>query len=90
MSVQNTPTRSFQYESTSGETATEAVCMAVADMDACSPTDLPPLADAIDPDALNDIFRASNSSAVEVAFPYADKQITVARNRISIERCRSE
>ncbi|WP_418285082.1 HalOD1 output domain-containing protein [Halorubrum sp. DTA46] len=57
-------------------TIIEAVAKATNRM----PTDLPPLQDAIDSDALDTLLNGRSSSVV-VSFRYADTDVSVNRNR---------
>ena len=51
------------------QSASEAVTEVVAVATNTSPTDLPPLYDSIDPDALNDVVRSLGDEG-RVVFPY--------------------
>ena len=44
----------------------------------CEPTDCPPLYEAVDPDALTDLFDGTQPPAVEVSFTHAGFDVTVA------------
>lgn len=64
----------------SAESASEAVIDAVADAKGVDPLDLDPMYDAIDPDALDSIFRDSPSSgtgSVELSFEMAGCTVVV-------------
>lgn len=55
-----------------------AVVTAVADRTGQEPTELPPLADAVDPDALNALFAAGDGGTVRrVAFEYCGYTVVV-------------
>ncbi|WP_425494366.1 HalOD1 output domain-containing protein [Natronoglomus mannanivorans] len=58
-----------------------AVVSAVAETNGTDPLELPPLGDAIDTDALNELFTGrSESTVAEVTFQYADYDVTVRGN----------
>ena len=52
-----TPIIDAEYEKGSGKSPTEAIIEALAEAEGVSTTDLPPLYDAIDPDALDQMFK---------------------------------
>ena len=67
----------------SDATASEAVVATVADRADADPTDLPPLYDAIDPDALDAIFRDGRPG--RVSFEYAGYEVTVCgRDQVTV------
>lgn len=43
-------------------------------------TDLPPLQQSIDPDALDALLTGNQSSAVSISFRYADAAVSIHRN----------
>lgn len=51
-----TPVVDARYVPESGQTLTQAVVDALADAEGVAPTDLPPLYETIDPDALSNLF----------------------------------
>ncbi|MXR40390.1 hypothetical protein GRX01_03335 [Halobaculum sp. WSA2] len=55
-----TPVVDAEYDSESERSATEAIVWALADAVGVDPTDLPPLFDYVDPDALNALFESSD------------------------------
>ena len=63
-------------------TPTEAVVDAVADARDCEPIELPPLNDAVDPDALDDLFADTPSGRPRydghLTFRYCDCTVTVS------------
>lgn len=64
-------------------TASEAVVATVADRADADPTDLPPLYGAIDPDALDAIFRDGRPG--RVSFGYAGYEVTVCgRDQVTV------
>ena len=67
----------------SDATASEAVVATVADRTGADPIDLPPLYDAIDPDALDAIFRDGRPG--RVSFEYAGYEMTVCgRDQVTV------
>lgn len=58
----------------------ERIVTEVAAIDGADPTDLPPLFNAVDPDALLSVFSATESGVPRsgrVEFPYAGYEITI-------------
>lgn len=62
------------------ESVSLAVVKAVSDTIGTMPEELPPLADAIDPDALEALF-ADRQTSGRVSFLYAGRSVTVAADR---------
>lgn len=58
-----------------------AVIECVSEVDDSDPETRPPLYEAIDPDALNNLFRDRNSA--EVTFTYLDYKITVTSDAVT-------
>ena len=62
------------------------VISAVAEVEECCPTDLPPLYDTIDADALNALFsgETGNSPLCEgsLTFEYSDSSVTIWSDRL--------
>lgn len=62
-------------------TGDESVCLAVlrtvAAVSNKTPTDLPPLYEAVDPDALEELMRSDSGQTIEATFPYFGYVITV-------------
>lgn len=73
-----------RYELTDGERAANGVYTVVADCDGVSETDLPPLAESIDPDALNRLL-ASGSETNQVVFTYAGYEIAASPKWVHVE-----
>lgn len=69
------------YEIEEDEPVSIAVVLAVSSVKECDPTELPPLHEAINPDALAQVFDSGPDSEVgvgtEVTFTYSDYQVTV-------------
>lgn len=59
-------------------TPAERVVETLARETGTDPADLPPLYDAVDPDALNSLFRGVDSSSHRVRFTLADHAVTVS------------
>ncbi|WP_178915566.1 HalOD1 output domain-containing protein [Natronomonas gomsonensis] len=57
-----TPVVDAEYDSESDSSATEAIISALAEAVGVEPTNLPPLFDYVDPDALNALFEPSDSA----------------------------
>lgn len=72
------------YELTDGEPVSNGVCAAVAALEGVSETDLTPLAESIDPDALNRLL-ADGSDTDHVTFGYAGYEITATAGSIRID-----
>ncbi|MFB6140740.1 MAG: HalOD1 output domain-containing protein [Halosimplex sp.] len=66
--------------------ATRVVSSVAADR-GVEPSDLPPLADVMDPDALNDLFgdRSTETDRV-LRFTYAERTVTVRPDEVVVER----
>lgn len=64
-----------------------AVVEVVADVEDVDPCDLPEsLADAIDPDALDELFRDRPSADGQVTFQFCEHQVTVTSdNRVTVD-----
>lgn len=70
--------RSGPAERTTKRELTTDVVYTVADVSDTDPTDLPPLYDAIDTDALNDLVAGSHDGALRtIAFQYCGYTVTV-------------
>jgi hypothetical protein len=67
------------------ETPTEAVYTVVARVEGVSPADLPPLAEFVDPGALNTLLEP-DSDTHAVGFSYAGYHLTVTPTRVSLEQ----
>ncbi len=72
------------YELTDGESVSNGVSAAVAAFEGVSETDLTPLAESIDPDALNRLL-AEESETNYVTFGYAGYEITATAESIRID-----
>lgn len=57
-----TPVVDAQYDRVSDETPVQTIIEALATAENCDPTELPPLFEAIDPDALNDLFQGDDGT----------------------------
>lgn len=63
------------------EAASTATIMAVAESVGTAPTELPPLAEAIDPEALDDLF-ASAGQDTRLTFTYDGVQVTLEADEV--------
>ncbi|MFC4549131.1 MULTISPECIES: HalOD1 output domain-containing protein [Halorussus] len=80
----------FTYDVGDGEPVDVGVVRAVASIRDCKPTELPPLHDSVDPDALDALFPSwrSNRSTAEsyVTFDYCGYRVTATTaGRIYVE-----
>ena len=67
-----------EWERDDENTPVYAVVSAVAEVEDSDPVDLPPLYNAINPEALNNLFTSESGSAVDqIAFQYAGYSIVV-------------
>ncbi|MHC3439783.1 HalOD1 output domain-containing protein [Natrialbaceae archaeon A-gly3] len=66
------------------KTPVTAVIEAVAKATDSDPLDLPPLHDAIDPDALNTLFNRSETS-IQMVFQYAGFEVVVQDGEVEVE-----
>lgn len=71
----------MHYEIPEGETLTEAVVFAVSSLQNRDPTDIPPLADTLDPDALERLFVPDNGrtdgNEIYLSFVYCGSRVTI-------------
>lgn len=70
------------------QTAVEAVVSAISDVEECGPTDLEPIQEVIDADALNAVFQKSTSEStaelsVEFAYEGYEVQVTQSGARVT-------
>ncbi|MFA9427025.1 HalOD1 output domain-containing protein [Natronorubrum sp. A-ect3] len=74
-----------EWDGDSENTPVYAVVSAVGDAEGADPVDLPPLYNAVDPEALNDLFMSRANSAVgTVEFEYAG-YIVIVRGEGTVE-----
>lgn len=73
---------------TERESVSEGIVTTVAEAADVEPRDLPPLYDAIDPDALDEVVRPTvtpgGGSSITVAFTYAGYSVTICEGEISL------
>jgi hypothetical protein len=66
------------------ESVSEAVVDVVSRSENCEPTSLPPLTDAVDPDALNHLFHSRSggvgSRTGHISFVYSDSHVSIDHN----------
>lgn len=68
------------------ESVTVAIIRAVAEATGRDPTDLEPIADVLDPDALEAIYAtASADNPIELTFQYEGCTVTVDQDAIDVE-----
>ena len=80
--------RAYSLDSEPSDQVTMAVVQAVSGATNRSVTALPPLYDAIDPDALDALVESTTgrSSRLQIEFTYADCRVTVGpRRRVEVE-----
>jgi len=71
------------------ETPVTAVIEAVAEATDSDPLDLPPLYESVDSDALNTLFKGSETS-VQVVFQYAGFEVVVQDGEVVVEPFQKE
>lgn len=75
-----------RYPLADAESVSQATYVAVAEAKGCDPLDLPPIADAIEADALDALVRNVRSAGtLRATFEYADHEITVTPEAVSVE-----
>ena len=83
-------TVAYQYSTREGEQRGNlpslATIEAVTTAKGVDPDTLPPLYDAVDPDALDDLLGDPRRDDVQVSFSYADCDVTVERGLVTVER----
>lgn len=65
------------------EVPSRAVYSVIATLEDCSPLDLTPLGEAIDPDALDALF-ADGGASNEYSFSYCGYSVTVTSNEVRV------
>ncbi|OIB57844.1 HalOD1 output domain-containing protein [Natrialba sp. SSL1] len=75
-----------QYDYDTDHTASLAVIEAVSTATDCDPTELPPLYDTIDPDALDALFSDQTATDVrpEISFTYDQYEVTISRTEVQL------
>jgi len=72
----------MEYTITPGTSVTVAVVQAVSSFENTNPTDLPPLREVLDPDALDALFATDGDGSSdrdgEISFVFSDSHVTVA------------
>lgn len=69
--------RTVNREIRPNETVTEAVTNMMCSAENCEVTSLPPLTEAINPDAMNNLFASQSDQMGHVSFIYNNYRITV-------------
>jgi hypothetical protein len=72
-------------EGPADEKPSEVVVTEVAAATSSSPLDLPPLAEAIDPDALNRLVEGDRELSTTVTFRYAGRTVTVTPRTVEVK-----
>lgn len=72
-----------QYTLAADETPSEGVYTVVAVMENCSPLDLRPLAEVVDPDAV-DVLLTGETEVERVSFEYAGYDVTVTPTTVRV------
>lgn len=73
-------TNTYHAQCRPGEVVSTAVVLTVAALHDCDPTDLPPLLNAVDPDALARLVTHDATTETVTTFVYADCTVTVRSN----------
>lgn len=73
-------TNVYRARCRSDEVVSTAVVLTVAALHDCDPTDLPPLVNAVDPDALVRLVTHDTTTEAMTSFVYADCTVTVRSN----------
>ena len=84
MERKNTSEMVQQYTLDEDETPTTGVISVIVAVENCSPLDLPPLAKAMDPDALNALLTAENG-VDHLSFEYCGYDVTATPDEIRVE-----
>ncbi len=74
----------WTYQLSRQDSVTEVVVTIVATATNTSPTDLPPLWDAIEPDALDRLVNHQTGSDLQVRFRYAGHSITIEGQTVRV------
>lgn len=75
----------YTYERRSSQTASEAVIAAVSEATDQSPLEMIPLAEVVDPDAVDGLVtRDDGATAVSVAFDYCGRHVTVTPDEVQV------
>lgn len=75
-----------RYSLTDDVSASQATYLAVAEATNCDPLELPPIAQAIDADAVDDLFTNPRSTEdLLVTFEYADHLVTITPEDVRVE-----
>jgi hypothetical protein len=77
LSIKSTPESSTGQLSSQGSTPVVAVVTAVAEVADADPLELPPLRNAVDPDALNDLVGTECNRLTSISFEYIGYDVTI-------------
>lgn len=75
--------RRYRYTLGETESPSEGVYVAVADVENCPPLEPPPLAETVDPDALDTLLLDSDGSN-RISFDYCGYDVTVTPDEIRV------
>lgn len=74
----------MEYSLDSDEKPSAGVWSVIAAIENCSPLDLPPLAEATNPDALDTLLANSNGSE-QLSFEYYGYEVTVTSDTVCVQ-----
>lgn len=76
------------YTVSDGQSVSEAIVVAVADATDREPTEMRPLYDVVDPDALNSLFSPSGlaTDETQVTFSYEGCRVALTEREVAVER----
>lgn len=83
MNRENPEQMAERYALSDGESPSTAVYFAVSDTENCSPIDLPPLAETIDPDGLDKLL-ADDTGSSEATLEYYGYEVIVTCEEIRV------
>ena len=75
----------YQYKLDGTEPPSAGVYSTIAVLEDCPPLALSPLAETLDPDALDDLFGRGRPTSVEVTFTYCGYEVTVTSRSVRVE-----
>lgn len=78
-----------RYTLSEGESPSTGVYFAISEIENCSPIDLPPLAETIDPDGLDKLLTGDTGSS-EATLEYYGYELTVTREEILVKELDDE
>lgn len=69
---------SYHVACEDSELASTNVILSIAALEGVGPTELPPLAETVDPDALDRVFSSSTEANGSISFEFAGYEVTVS------------